>query len=66
MLCILYKNQLLFLNLITIYLKGLSIQEVANLLGHDSTTTTERYYADVITESLRKKINNANKDWDYF
>ena len=42
--------------------KGLSIQEVANLLGHDSTTTTERYYADVITESLRKKINNANKD----
>ena len=41
--------------------KGLSIQEVANLLGHDSTTTTERYYADVITESLRKKINSLKK-----
>ncbi len=42
--------------------KGLSIQEVANLLGHDSTTTTERYYADVMTESLRKKINNLNNE----
>lgn len=40
--------------------RGLSIQEVANLLGHDSTTTTEKYYADVITESLRKKINSLN------
>ena len=41
---------------------GLSIQEVANLLGHDSTTTTERYYADVITEGLRKKINSIKKE----
>lgn len=44
--------------------KGLYIQEVSNLLGHDSTTTTERYYADVITESLRKKINSMKKDGD--
>lgn len=42
--------------------RGLSIQEVANLLGHDSTTTTERYYADVITEGLRKKINSIKKE----
>jgi len=40
--------------------KGLSIQEVAYLLGHDSVKTTEKYYTDVITESLRKKINNLN------
>jgi len=41
---------------------GLSLQEVANLLAHDSTATTERYYADVITENLRKKINIIKKE----
>ena len=38
--------------------RGLTIQEVAYLLGHDSVQTTERFYTDVIADSVRKRINN--------
>ena len=40
--------------------KGLSILEVSYLLAHDSVKTSEKYYTNIITESLRKKINNLN------
>ncbi len=37
---------------------GLTLLEIKELLGHDSISTTEKFYADVITDNLRKKINN--------
>jgi len=41
----------------TLYAKTLHIQDVANLLGHDDIETTKEFYADVITEDLRNKLN---------
>lgn len=38
--------------------KGMALLEIKELLAHDSTRTTEKFYADVITDNLRKKINN--------
>lgn len=38
--------------------KGMALLEIKNLLAHDSTRTTEKFYADVITDNLRNKINN--------
>ena len=41
----------------TLYAKKLNIQDIAYLLGHDETKTTMAFYADVIVENLRHKID---------
>lgn len=38
--------------------RGLTLLEIKALLGHDSTKTTEKYYAVVNTDDLRNRINN--------
>ncbi len=45
----------------TLYAKTLHIQDVAYLLGHDDIETTKEFYADVITEDLRNKMNKKNE-----
>ena len=45
----------------TLYAKTLHIQDVAYLLGHDDVKTTRQYYADVMTEDLRQKMNEKFK-----
>lgn len=41
--------------------RGIAIQDVSNLLGHDNIQTTSKYYTEVTTESVRKKINVLRK-----
>lgn len=38
--------------------RGMALLEIKELLAHDSTRTTEKFYADVITDNLRNRINN--------
>ncbi len=38
--------------------RGLYMEEVANLLGHDDIRTTSKYYAKIVTEKLRNRIDN--------
>lgn len=44
----------------TDHAKKLDIQDVAYLLGHDETDTTRTFYADVIVDNLRNKMDNNN------
>lgn len=41
----------------TDHAKKLDIQDVAYLLGHDETDTTRTFYADVIVDNLRNKMD---------
>ena len=46
----------------THYAKGLDIQDVAYLLGHDKISTTKDLYADTIVENVRNKMDKFD-DW---
>jgi len=39
---------------------GMALLDVKNLLAHDTSKTTEKFYTDVSTENLRKRINNIS------
>ncbi len=39
---------------------GMALLDVKNLLAHDTSKTTEKFYADVSTENLRKRINGLS------
>ena len=39
---------------------GMGLLDVKNLLAHDTSKTTEKFYADVSTENLRKRINDLS------
>lgn len=41
----------------THYARGLDIQDVAYLLGHDEVATTKAYYSKVITDDVRNKMD---------
>ena len=40
--------------------RGVPIQEVAYMLGHESIHTTKKYYTEVMVDRLREKINSTN------
>ena len=40
--------------------RGVPIQEVAYMLGHESIHTTKKYYTEVRVDNLREKINTTN------
>jgi len=40
--------------------RGVPIQEVAYMLGHESIQTTKKYYTEVLADNLREKINTIS------
>lgn len=45
----------------THYAKGLNIQDVAYLLGHDEISTTRGYYSKVLTDNVRSKMDRFDE-----
>jgi site-specific recombinase XerD len=41
--------------------RGVPIQEVAYMLGHESIHTTKKYYTEVRVDNLRDKINTISQ-----
>jgi integrase/recombinase XerD len=48
----------------THYARGLDIQDVAYLLGHDEVATTKAYYSKILTENVRSKMDNFDERYD--
>ncbi|MCX6159204.1 MAG: tyrosine-type recombinase/integrase [Ignavibacteriae bacterium] len=48
----------------THYARGLDIQDVAYLLGHDEVATTKAYYSKILTENVRSKMDNFDEAYN--